>query len=231
MVADYSLHTACMNGETTTVQQILSENPRAVMVKDDDSRYPLHWAVSFQHDSIVELLLSYMKKVDLDTVVDDSGWSPVHIASSTGSATILQKLLDHTIEPNVDAQTSNGITALHLACSKKHLSVVQLLIDRGASVRIKDKLDQLPLHRAAASGSTGIVSILCDQKSPVNTKDKNGWLPLFHALAEGRGDVAVTLVNKYHASWEGQSDDNDLTIDKVCADEKVKQYFLSKADR
>ncbi|QEU61560.1 Nas6 [Kluyveromyces lactis] len=230
MGAEFLLHAACMKGETEKVQQILSEFPGAVKVKDDDGRYPLHWAVSFQQDNIIDILLSYMKKIDLDTILDESGWSPVHIASSIGSVTILEKLLNHTVEPNLDLQANNGITALHLACSKKHLNVVQLLVDRGASVRIKDGLGQLPLHRAAASGSVGIVSILCDKNSPVNIKDKNGWSPLFHALAEGHGDVAVTLVNKYHALWEGETDNDDLSIDKICVDAKVKDYFLSKVE-
>ena len=49
MGADFLLHAACMNGDTEKVQQILSEFPGAVKVKDDDGRYPLHWAVSVSY--------------------------------------------------------------------------------------------------------------------------------------------------------------------------------------
>lgn len=107
------------------------------------------------------------------------------------------------------------------------MSVVQLLIAKGASVRIKDNNGQLALHRAAAAGSAGIVSILCDAKSPVNTRDRNGWPPVFHALAEGNGDMAVLLVNKYNAEWNEEGGDNQPKIDQIYADQKVKEYFLS----
>lgn len=227
MSTDYPLHAECMNGNSEKVHQLLAESPSLVKSVDDDSRYPLHWAVSFQHVDIVDILLGYMKKVDLDSVLDESGWSPLHIAASVGNVEIMEKLLEHSIEPNVDLQTKNGITALHLACSKKHQDVVKLLLERGASVRVKDKNGQLPLHRAAAVGSMGIASMLCDKNSPVNTKDRLGWSPLFHALAEGHGDVAVELVNKYHAVWEGETDNQEQTAEKVCVDDKVRKYFLA----
>lgn len=225
-VDEYPLHTACMNGDDKKVSELLVESPEFLKLKDQDGRYPLHWAISFQNGKIVEQLLPFMKKIDLDDITDDSGWAPLHIACSVGSISILKELLEHTIEPSLDIQTVTGVTPLHLACSKKHLAVVKLLIEKGASVRIKDNNGRLPLHRAAAVGSVPIIILLCEAKSPVNSKDTNGWPPLFHALAEGHGDAAVTLVNQFNAVWQRTTDEDLPSLDKVCPNDSIRDYFL-----
>ncbi|AGO11638.1 AaceriADL142Cp [[Ashbya] aceris (nom. inval.)] len=225
-MGDYALHEACMNGEYARAVQLLSDNPGLVRSKDADSRYPLHWAVSYQHVKIVELLLSYMLQVDLDTLVDDAIWSPVHVAAAVGNREVLGKLLAHSVQPSLDATTSQGTTALHLACSKQHYGLVEDLLAHGASVRKKDKKQQLPLHRACAIGSAKLVKLLCDARSPVNSKDANGWPPLFHALSEGHADIALLLVNDYGAEWESVESAAGETALQVAVDDNVRDYFV-----
>ncbi|SCU88898.1 LAME_0E01530g1_1 [Lachancea meyersii CBS 8951] len=226
----FPLHEACREGDISKVRELVDEEPKLVLAKDLDSRYPVHWAVSYQHENIVDFLLSRMQKVDLDDLVDESGWSVLHIASSVGNLGILVKLVNHSIKPDANLATSQGTTALNLACSKKQVSIAKFLIQEGASVRLKDSRNQLPLHRAASVGSMPMVDLLCKNKSPVNTKDINGWTPLFHALSEGHGDVAVALVQSYAAEYRDQRDvDNKSPLD-VVADEKVKAFFLQNVE-
>lgn len=226
MAESFPLHEACRDGKIDRVRELLQEQPELCLTKDLDSRYPIHWACSFQHEAIVDLLLHQMKKVDLDDLLDDSGWSALHIACSVGNLELVTKLMNHTIKPDVNLQTSQGVTGLHLACSKQHFSVARYLVDNGASTRIKDSRSQLPLHRAASVGSIPLVKLLCDQKSPVNVKDIQGWTPLFHALAEGQGDVAVLLVLEYSAEYKDIQDVSGKYPIDVVPDDKVKEYFL-----
>ncbi|SCV02256.1 LANO_0F16314g1_1 [Lachancea nothofagi CBS 11611] len=226
----FPLHEACREGQIIRVKELIDEQPKLTLTKDLDSRYPIHWAVSYQHEEIVNFLLSQMQTVDLDELLDDSGWSALHIASSVGNLNIITKLINHTIKPDVCLSTSRGITALHLACSKQHVSVAQLLIEEGASVRQKDSRNQLPLHRAASVGNVSLVELLCLHKSPVNTKDVQGWTPLFHALSEGRGDVAVILVKTYNAEYRDLKDVYGKTPLDVVADQKVKEYFMQNVE-
>lgn len=228
--ASFPLHEACREGQEGKVRELLNEDPGLCLSKDLDSRYPIHWAVSYQHEKVVDLLLSHMRNVDLDDLVDESGWSPLHIASSVGNLNIVKSLLSLSIKPDLDLATSQGVTALHLACSKQHLPVASLLIEEGASVRKKDTRNQLALHRAASVGNIPLVKLLCDQKSPVNSKDTQGWTPLFHALSEGHGDVAVLLVLEYNAEYRDLRDNNDKTAMDVVPDEKVKEYFQQNVE-
>ena len=226
---EFPLHKACLKNEPRKVQELLeSSDPfKAVVQRDDDGRVPLHWAVSIQSDAIIKLLLPYMKSVDIDTLTDEAGWTPFHISCSIGLLDIVDQLYNNNPDarPNLDLQTSQGVTALHLAVAKKHLEVCKYLIKLGASVRIKDKKGQIALHRAAAVGSIGVVEFLCSTaKSPVNWKDASGWTPLFHAIAEGHADIAVLLVNKFSADYEVEDSDGKKPID-VAPSESVKEYF------
>lgn len=227
----FPLHEACREGQESKVRELVEEQPKLLLSQDLDSRYPLHWAVSYQHESIVKILLSRMQSVDLDDLVDESGWSPLHIASSVGNLDIFTELLHHAIKPDADLGTSQGVTALHLACSKQHLAIARLLVKEGASVRKKDVRGQLALHRAASVGSIPLVKLLCDGRSPVNAKDVQGWTPLFHALSEGHGDVAVILVQEYNAEYRELQDNSGKAPLDVVPDDKVKRFFLENVEQ
>lgn len=221
---DLPLVNACMNNDLRKAQETVETSPEDLLKRDGDGRIPLHWAVSFQHEEIVLYLLSHMKEVDLDEFKDDSGWTPFHIACAVGNLNIVNELYERVVKPDVNLQTNQGVTPLHLAVSKKHVSVCQFLIDHKASVRIKDKKQQLPIHRAAAIGSPVLVELLCKKNSPVNAADINGWTPLFHALAEGHGDIAVMLVEKFGAD-DQLEDPKGLKAIDYALNEQVKNYY------
>lgn len=215
---------ACMNNDLRKVQEAVENSAQSLFQRDADGRIPLHWAVSFNHKEIILYILSYMKEAQLDEFRDNSGWTAFHIACAVGDIDVVSELYDRMVKPDLDLQTNQGVTALHLAVSKKHINICEFLLDHGASVRIKDKKLQLPLHRAAATGSPVLVELLCNKKSPVNAVDINGWSPLFHAMAEGHGDIAVLLVNKYDANDQIEDPRGLKPID-YALNEQVKKYF------
>lgn len=224
---EYPLHQACMNNQLETVKQLINESEnvrRLLREKDNDSRTPLHWAVSFQNEEIVTLLLSHMKSTDIDDLTDESGWTPFHIACSVGNYNIVEQLYMRDIKPDINLQTVQGTTALHLAVGKLQYSVVEFLLENGADLKIKDKGKKIPLHRAAAIGSMRLVDLLCSKGSPVDWQDIDGWSPLFHALAEGHGDVAQLLVQKYGASPDLEDFAGKKAID-VALNDQVRDFF------
>lgn len=225
---DFPLHEACMNNQLDKVKHLVSESDsirRLLRQKDNDNRTPLHWAVSFQNEEIIQYLLSHMKSTDIDDLTDESGWTPFHIACSVGNYNIVEMLYNRDIKPDINLQTGQGTTPLHLAVTKQHYLIVDFLIENGANLQIKDNKKQIPLHRAASIGSMRLVDLLCAQGSPIDWKDTNGWSPLFHALAEGHGDVAALLVTKYHASIDLEDNLGKKPIDVVLNDQ-VKDYFI-----
>lgn len=221
---DLPLHEACMNSNLRKAKEAINVAPQDVYKRDSDGRVPLHWAVSFQNEEIISLLISRMQDIDVNELKDEAGWTPFHIACAVGNLSIIKQLFALDTKPDLNLPTNQGITVLHLAVSKKHPRICEFLLENGASVRVKDKRSQLPLHRAASIGSMGMTDMLCRAGSPLNRNDIEGWTPLFHALAEGNGDVAVLLV-KYGADPDLEAADGSKAID-FAVNDQVKQYFV-----
>ncbi|KAL8745697.1 MAG: hypothetical protein Q9190_002199 [Brigantiaea leucoxantha] len=201
-------------------------NPRLATRLDDDSRLPIHWALSNSHQPIVELLIS-RKDFDPD-VQDASGWTPLMIASSLRESDELVDLL-LAKDADVNLKTHSGQTALHFCASKNNLDVARRLIAHKASARVKDKRGQLPLHRAAAVGSVPMVNLLLESKSPLNATDVSGYTALHHAIAEGHGDTALVLL-KAGAETDKRDVDGHLAID-LAPDNKIKKFITQSAER
>lgn len=226
---------AVMDGNVGIVKNLLSDDPKLALTKDSDGRTPLHWATSFQNEELVKILLNpsqFAKDktqnkiiVDIDDYIDDSNWTPLHIAASIGNFDIFILLATHNPIPDPNLQTSTGQVCLHYAVSKNHYKIVEYLLkEMKASVRIKDNKQQLPLHRAAAIGSEKMVKMIIEiGKSPLNTKDSFGMTPLHHALAEGHGDVALQLV-KYGADWRQTTADGETAF-QIALNDKVRSFF------
>ena len=100
-------------------------NPKLATQKDEDDRLPIHWAVSYNHLPIVELLVS-RKDFDPDVQVifllyrglfrctyvqvqDSSGWTPLMIASSLRDADDIIDLLLNK-EADVNAKSKSRLT-------------------------------------------------------------------------------------------------------------------------
>ncbi|KAL9134861.1 MAG: hypothetical protein Q9175_003951 [Cornicularia normoerica] len=198
----------------------LTANPRLATKRDDDERLPIHWAVSYNHMPVVELLVS-RKDFEPD-VQDASGWTPLMIAASLREGDDLVDML-LSKEADVNAKT------LHFTASKNNLETARKLLSHGATARVKDKRGQLPLHRAAAIGSIPMVNLMLENKSPLNATDIFGLTALHHAISEGHGDTALVLL-RAGAEMDKRDVDGNLAID-LAPDKKIRQFILQSAER
>ncbi len=80
-------------------------NPRLAVQKDEDERLPLHWACSYNHLPVVELLVS-RKDFDPD-IQDGSGWTPLMIASSLPEG---DELVDLLLSKGADVNAKSRIS-------------------------------------------------------------------------------------------------------------------------
>ncbi|KAL5415409.1 hypothetical protein PMIN03_002740 [Paraphaeosphaeria minitans] len=223
----FAIHEACREGQTSKVESLLSTNPKLASLRDDDDRLPIHWAVSYNHLPIVQLLVQ-SKSFDPD-VVDGSAWTPLMMACSRKEADAIVSLLISK-DADVNAKNNNGQTALHFCASKNHLDLARTLLKEKATARVKDKRGQLPLHRAAAIGSVPMIKqLLGPGKSPLNATDADGWTALHHAIAEGHGDAALLLLTS-GAEFDKKNSSDQVALDLV-PDEKTRKFILQAAER
>ncbi|XP_045076160.1 serine/threonine-protein phosphatase 6 regulatory ankyrin repeat subunit A-like [Coregonus clupeaformis] len=107
---------------------------------------------------------------------------------------LVQSLLD------LDVRNSQGRTPLDLAAFKGHVECVDVLIDQGASILVKDfTLKRTPIHAAATNGHSECLRLLignADLQSAVDVQDGNGQTPLMLSVLSGHTDCLYSLLNK-----------------------------------
>lgn len=210
----------------SVVESLLNSNPKLVSRRDDDDRLPIHWATSYNHLPIVQLLIASTKDFDPDAQ-DGLGWTPLMMASSLKHADAIVDLL---LAKGADVNKTNsaGQTVLHFCASKGNIDTARKLVAGGASARTRDRRSQLALHRAASVGSVPMIRLLLENKSPINTSDVDGMTPLHHAVAEGFGDAAIVLL-KAGAESDRKNGEGLLAIE-MAPDAKVRDYVLQNAE-
>jgi ankyrin repeat protein len=112
---------------------------------------PLHGAVFHTRIDAVRTLLDGDVDVDVNAAQTDSlkGYAPLHLAVARQKPFVAAiDLLLARAGINVDATTSTGQTALHLAAMWGHVGVCEKLVLRGASLSARNKKGRTPLEMA-----------------------------------------------------------------------------------
>jgi len=73
-----------------------------------------------------------------------------------------QILLD--FKATIDLQDTNGDSALHMACGLSHATIMRLLLDRGASLTLRNKRKYSCLEIAAKAGSSDAAMAIAKHK-------------------------------------------------------------------
>ena len=95
----------------------------------------LHLAVLTKQPNVIEQLMG----ADADANVQDrNGQTAIHLCAANGDLGCLTQIMNKKPK-NLDLEIKNfnGLTALHLAVQKKHLGIVDALIQYGANTNAK----------------------------------------------------------------------------------------------
>ncbi|KAK2716178.1 integrin-linked protein kinase homolog pat-4-like [Artemia franciscana] len=102
--------------------------------------------------------------------------------------------LDDT-EHDLNEGDDHGFSPLHWAAKEGHLSMVTLLVQRGARVNATNMGDDTPLHLATAHGHRDIVQFLLRNKADINFVNEHGNTPLHYACFWNYQSIAEDLVS------------------------------------
>jgi ankyrin repeat protein len=184
------LHGAVASGQYDLVALLLKYGayPNAT---DGVGWTPLHLAVEPSHRmrwgySYVPLTPGWKSTTRKISSADDIGNSSLAV-----NLRILRLLLDNSLT-DIDAQTHDwdntggpGLhpgkpnwAALHLAVRRGWTDAVKLLLERGASVDLRNQSQRTPLYYAIEGGHKDLVMLLLTHHTPVNTVDYLGETPL-----------------------------------------------------
>ena len=184
---------------------------------DSDGKAPLHYAVKFCRPDVIEMIIEYLNKSDIN-LPDNNLDTPLHYAAGSGSYDIVEVLVPKV--SNINFRNNNGKTPLDLAELRPDDD------DKNAIVQQLNQYTSFPsngneIEKAVRAGDLAAVKELLstsEHKNPVVYTDQDGvpW-PLMHFAAfEGKWEILNYVSQSLEpGSSSCQSDDN-CPMDQGC---------------
>ncbi|KAF4455941.1 hypothetical protein F53441_1808 [Fusarium austroafricanum] len=190
------LYLAAYYDKLDAVKLILSYNPiidtRCPQEDTWDSGYtPLHLAVCNDSFEMTRLLIE--AGADLN-IKSPKGGTPLILAVVGKKEESLKALLEYNVD--LDVVDNFGDTAIHCMDSPAPLSIAKLLINRGTSLKFRNKRRQTILDSAVVKGDLPFVKLLLDKKADINATDGFNGAALHRAVVRGDIEMAKLLVSK-----------------------------------
>ncbi|KAK6943710.1 PGG domain, partial [Dillenia turbinata] len=180
---DTELHLAAQRGDVAEVREILavinSQMLRTLSGKDFDAE------VAMIRSSIVN-------------EVNELGETALFTAAEKGYLDVVKELLRYSTKEGILAKNKSGFDALHIAASKGHQAIVQVLLDHdpGLSKTIAQS-NTTPLVSAATRGHAAVVKeLLSKDSSMLDISRSNGKNALHLAARQGHVDIVKALLEK-----------------------------------
>ena len=149
--------------------------------------------------------------------------------ANAGEAELLGKLLDVDTSISVDTAVMN-YTLLTRAASKGKLNVVQLLLERGANIELKNASKDTPLKAAAREGQLEVVRYLLQKGANANVTGSKGSTPLTSATY-GNHLAVIALLLKNGAILKQAENKAEWSLLHYAANynhTNLIQYYLEK---
>ena len=114
--------------------------------KINDGYQKLHWASYFDDIDVFisELALPTYSTCQLDSIRSRRGATCLHVAASNNSLIVLRYVVSNISRNIIHSVNELGESALHNAVTAGHGDAVQVLLQAGASITMKDKWGRNP---------------------------------------------------------------------------------------
>merc|ERR1712203_1112968 len=116
------------------------------------------------------------------------------MGASGGYGDVGRVLLDKNADVNAPPVPSSRDTALTIAADKGHYRFVQLLLERGAQVDVRNKKGNSSLWLAANGGHIDVVQLLYSAGADIDSQDNRKVSCLMAAFRKGHSKVVKWLV-------------------------------------
>lgn len=209
------IHSAAARGDINIFNEILSvaKQRDALDYQNEEGETALHKAIIHGHVACVAKILTEGANVKINLPGDINVF---HVAADYGHVDVLRTLLEfnevvtESLINKLTAGDRRGYSPLHFAVSNNHKECVELLLSKGADIRLRTSCSphklSTPLHIAAAKNYVDIAKIILNfDSTTVHEVNGMGWFPLHTASHHGSRDV-IALLLREGADLSGYTD-------------------------
>ena len=187
------LHDAARVGDVDKVKEFLNHGKYNVNSTDSTRQTPLHHACEKGCLDVVRVLVSEFK-ADM-TVHDGDGQTALMLAAVNSHENVVNALMSYGCP--LDSNPKNGWTALHCACQRGSVRLVQSFLNT-ISVLSMDNEGNTPLHTCSSHGHAQCVEALLSVNAPVLIRNNSGKTPVDVAIGRSRTILDHYLVDNHH---------------------------------
>jgi ankyrin repeat protein len=173
------------------VKEFVRQNRAVINGKDKNGYTPLHYAVLYGYEQMVEELIALGADVNAH---DKRGKTLLYYAIIYKYQRILEILI--AAKANVNIKNNFGRTPLHEAVFDGNGHMVKALLAAGADANIPDNYGRTPLYWASRDGYLEIAQTLIAYGADVNIQNACGDTPLHEAALVGEISI-VQLLQDY----------------------------------
>ena len=182
---------AVENGDWHIVQMLLERGRPDLELTAPAGETALYAAVSQGNDKMVDLLQKYSADV---SAKPPGGEPALYKAASKGFTTIVQNLLECD-NIDIEATPPGGSTPLYRAYEKGNISILNLLLRKGANPNSKPPGGSTAMYKAAGKGDLEMTRTLLEYGADPDATLPGGGTALFNAASKGPESMARLLVN------------------------------------
>lgn len=171
-------------GNNDLLEHKLNDNPSLADIKTEQGISLLQFAAYCRNNFAVNILKKNKQKLD------------IFEAASIGDTKTISQLLDKTPDL-LNSFSADGFTVLGLASFFGHLSLVKLLLDKGANPNIasNNQFKVAPIHSSCAISHFEITELLIRHGADINAKQMKGVTPLHSTAHNGQTKLSKLLID------------------------------------
>ncbi|KAM6156531.1 ankyrin repeat domain-containing protein 31 [Erethizon dorsatum] len=210
-----------MNKELTNISEVNQKEKEISHKPDEELTNNIN-----EDKSIVTNCLEKKEKIDSEIYMPPNAQEHKKDQNFGKRQSLLKATCNQeTKTTGINKRNARGESRLHSAAKRGDLSLVQVLIESGADVNLKDNAGWTPLHEASNEGFSDIIVELLKAGANVNCESIDGVLPLHDAVAGNHLKVAEILLQ--HGANPNQKDQTQKTALDEANNEKMKELLKS----
>ena len=150
-------------------------------------------------EEIEEFLRDFKQRCQLFRIMDKKGYRAIHYTAERNDddvRSIIDLLLDHGAE--INDQTSEGMTVLHIACKNGNVELVEYCLSKDSSLlNMEDRFGFNAALFAVFYGQMAVFQILRRERD-LKIKSEKTSMNIFHlACLSGEMDTFLNIFNNY----------------------------------